>query len=132
MLRDLAPYLEIVAQGDLAKLESTGYDLQHDRTHSTGPGPLPAPQFLRVERTGGSGLLLARVQPVDGAASYEVQLATADPAVEANWKPALISTTPSRIELKGLTPGTTYYVRVRGIGSHGPGDWANSPGVIAV
>ena len=124
--------MELVADGNRAVLETTGYDLVHDTAHGAEPVTLPAPADLQVERGPLSGALLVRVRALKGAGSYEVQLASADPAVETNWKAGVLSKTATHIELKGLTPGTLYYVRVRGIGSHGPGAWAQSPGIRTV
>ena len=67
-----------------------------------------------------------------GAGSYELSLATGDPAVEANWHDRGTFLHCSNIVTDGYTPGTTYYARLRGIGSNGPGVWAVSPGVMAV
>ena len=131
-LKKVAGYLELVADGDRARLETTGYDLTRPHGGTYDPIELPAPDDLRVERGTLSGVLLVRVRTLKGAGSYEVQLATADPAVETNWKAGVLSKTATHIELKGLTPGALYYVRVRGIGSHGPGAWVQSPGIRTV
>lgn len=133
MLKKIALYLELVADGDRAILETTGYELAKAHGgHSPGPGVLPAPENLRVERGPLSGVLLVQVHTLKGAGSYEVQIASADPKVETNWRLVTLSKTATHIELTGLTPGTVYYVRVRGIGSHGPGAWAESSGIMAV
>ncbi len=131
-LKKIAGYLELIADGNLAVLESTGYDLAHDTAHGTESSTLPAPADLQVERGPLSGALSVRVRALKGAGSYEVQAAVGDPAVAANWKPAALSKTATHIELKGLAPGTVYHVRVRGIGGAGPGAWAEAAGIMVV
>ncbi|MFM8332019.1 MAG: fibronectin type III domain-containing protein [Candidatus Methylumidiphilus sp.] len=128
----LAPYLEMIAQGDTDILSSTGYDLRRDIQRGQNSGILPAPTGLRVSHGQRSGTLEVRVDRLTGAGSYEVQTAQGDPTVEANWKHTLTSTTSSRILLENLTPAQTYWVRVRGVGSGGNGVWAEAVSVIVV
>ena len=128
----LAPYLEMVAQGDTDILSSTGYDLRRDIQRGQNSGILPAPTGLRVTHGQHSGTLEVRVDRLTGAGSYEVQTAQGDPTAEANWKHALSSTTSTHILLEGLTPAQTYWVRVRGIGSGGNGVWTEPVSVIVV
>lgn len=131
MLRSLAPYLEVVAQGDAAVLASTGYDLRRDPARGNGD-ILPPPADFRVGHGPQSGTLAVHIARLPGARSYEVQTAQGDPTAEASWTHALVSPTASRIILAGLTPAQTYWVRVRGIGSTGPGQWTDPATVIVV
>jgi hypothetical protein len=132
MLKKLAPYLEVVADGSVAKLQTTGYDLRHDIVKGTIPDPLPAPanfQFMRGEL---SGTMVNKAESLPGAASYQLQICTGDPSIEANWKDHGSFKNCSNIVTSGYTPGVIYFSRLRGLGSHGPGVWATSPGVMAV
>ena len=88
-LKQLAPYLELVAVGDVGKLISTGYDLRNDATHKQGSEPLPAPKDFRVVRGAFSGTLNVNVTKLKGAVSYEVQITQGDPEVETDWQHAL-------------------------------------------
>lgn len=123
-LRQLGLYIEMTANGNDAMLASSGFDLSARQPRSVVTAPLPAPEFLKLQRGEVSGLLLAQVKKLSGAASYDVQVTTADPTVESNWTDAGIFTVCRRIELPGLTPLKTYSVRVRGISSAGPGAWS--------
>ena len=64
-----------------------------------------------------------------GAAKPQPNRSAAD---GKTWQEGLISTQARRITLTGLTPGTTYRVRVRAIGgSTGCGDWTESGPLMA-
>lgn len=130
--KKLAPYLESVANGDLAKLVSTGYELRRDRLPATGPGLPPAPLELRLKHGELTGTLIARAKPVKGAGSYEVQIGQGDSGVEENWRAAAISKVCSRMVLEGLVPGTLYHVRIRAIGSRGAGAWSDAASLMAM
>jgi len=128
----LAPYLEMIAQGDTDILASTGFDLRRDIQRGQNSGILPAPTGLRVVHGQLSGTLEVRVDRLTGAGSYEVQIAQGDPTVETNWKHALTSTTSTHILLENLTPAQTYWVRVRGVGSGGNGVWTETNNIIVM
>jgi hypothetical protein len=132
ILRNIAGYLEVLAQGDTKKLVGTGYDLRKDITRGTGVGPLPAPTEFRVKRSEISGKLLVHAAGVAGAASYEVDLAEGDPTAETSWRDAGTFAACSHIEIPGLTPGKIYWVRLRAIGSSGPGPWTDSVSTMVV
>lgn len=127
----LAVYLELEAEGDRAKLETTGYALRKLPTHTGGPGPLPAPQSPKVVRGGVAGLLIARAKSVKGAGAYETQLCTGDDTVEANWHQVAMTKGCSRVEVDGQTPGVLCKVRIRAIGKTGPGTWSDIVSVRA-
>ncbi len=130
MLKRLTSYLEFVAQRDTVILATTGYDLRKDIVHVSHATPLPAPSDFRVAHGPKSGTLLLRVARMQGAKSYEVQSAQGDPSVEANWTHATTSATASHINLEGLTPAQTYWLRVRAIVGGGEGVWSDPVSVI--
>jgi hypothetical protein len=133
-LKTLAPYLESVAKAanDLSMLAETGYDVrQPNATNGLSPA-LVDPPAMTVQRSKVSGVILVTVTRRADAGAYEVQLATGDPAVEANWKAAVTSKKARNIEVNTLTPGTLYYVRARVIGSQGPGGWSDIANIMAV
>jgi hypothetical protein len=132
MLKKLSPYLELVADGNVTKLQSTGYDLRHDIVQPVNPNPLPAPTGFTFTRGDVSGTMVAYADSLPGAGSYDLQICTGDPAVEANWKQKGTFMHCSNIITNSYTPGTVYYARMGGIGNNGPGVWAVSPGVMAV
>jgi len=125
LLKQLAPYLEVIAQGDLSILATTGYDLRRDIVRTGGVDPLPAPSGFQVSHGVLTGTLNAQVTRLAGAGSYEVQSTQGDPGIEANWQHLLSSKNASHILLSGLTPGQTYWFRVRAVGNHGDGAWTD-------
>ena len=132
LFKRLASYLELVAQGDATILATTGYDLRHDIVRGTNSGLLDAPADFRVVQGKQSGTLDIHAAKLAGAGSYEVHIAQGDPNIEANWKQAALSKTCSHIIVEGLTPGQTYWLRLRGIGSAGAGLWTDPASVIAI
>ena len=132
MLKQLAPYFELIAQGSIAKLETTGYDLRNDLTHTSGIDPLPAPADFQLSRNALPCILDVKVSRLEGAGSYEVQLTELDPLIEANWKHVLSSSTATHIQLDNLIPKKTYWVRVRAIGTNGAGVWTEPLSIVAL
>jgi len=124
-LKRLIPYLEIVAQGDVNVLLTTGYDLRKDLAYGSNIGILSAPEDFRVVQGTLSGSLDVHIAKLSGAGSYEVQIAQTDPANEVNWRHALSSINSSHILLGGLAIAQIYWVRVRGIGVAGSGAWTD-------
>ena len=123
-LKKLAPYLEVIANGDIAKLLSSGYSLRKDTAHTGGDEPLPAPEDFRVER-GGSGQLIAKARKLKGVNTYEVQTNHGDPNIEANWHSLPVQTSCAKVKIDGLTPMERVWVRLRGVNSEGPGAWTD-------
>jgi hypothetical protein len=132
MLRRLAPYLELQANGDRDALATTGFELRGDAPRTTPTGPLPAPADFRVKHGPRSGTLDVHVSRVDGAASYEVATSTGDPTAEAGWAHALTTTSGMHMIVDSLTPAQTYWVRVRAINSAGYGAWTRPQHIIVV
>jgi hypothetical protein len=129
MLR-LTRYVELVSDEDLVKLQSSGFMLRARAPRRTVFDTLPAPSQLMLTKGGLSGQIMVKASRLSGAGSYEVQLAAADPTTEASWNPAGTFKNCSRILLQGLTPGKTYSVRLRGIGTGGPGTWSSAASLM--
>lgn len=124
MLHQLAPYLELVAQGNVTMLESTGYDLRRATVRSpVNTDPLSAPSDFRVIRGRVSGTLEVHMARQTGAVSYEVSISQGDGSPSGEWKHAVTAASGVRILLQGLQPGETFWVRARGIATKGPGMW---------
>lgn len=130
MIRDLAPWLQKKANGDVAVMESTGYALTKPRTPVTNVPDAPTGLKLRLGKFPGS--LVASAMAPQGAGSFETQVCTGDPAVEANWRTAAQTKSCRSIELAGLQRGVDHYVRIRAIGSKGPGPWSNIESAMPV
>jgi hypothetical protein len=131
-LSRLARYVELQADDDALKLSSSGFALRIVRTRSTVFDELPAPAKLSLAHGALSGQLNVRASPLEGAGSYQVQLCTTDPTVEANWTEAGVYKNCTRIQLNSLTPGKTYSVRMRGIGNAGPGSWTPAVSLMSM
>ena len=131
-LQQLAVYLQMVTKGDAALLATSGFDTRTPSAHPPVMVPPSAPTELRLGRGEISGTLIAQVTRMRTAAAYDVQIASADPTVEANWSSVGTFAKCRRIELSGLTPGKTYSVRVRAINGAGPGAWTVSGSLMVV
>ena len=131
LLLDLVPYVEMIAKGDVNILMSSGFELCKERTH-TGSSKisLEAPAGFTVKRSEMGGELIAHVAKLQGAGSYELQIAEGDPTVEENWHQHAIYTNGSKMVVSGLTPGHRVSVRVRGINAAGPGAWSDTVTLI--
>jgi hypothetical protein len=131
LLLDLVPYVEMIAKGDVNILMSSGFDLCKERTH-TGSSKisLEAPAGFAVKRSELEGELIAHVAKLQGAGSYELQIAEGDPTLEESWHQHAIFTNGSKMVVTGLTPGHRVSVRVRGINAAGPGAWSDTVTLI--
>jgi hypothetical protein len=132
MLKHVASYLEVIAHLDTDKLFTTGFDLRKDIVRGIYGGILPAPSGFKITHGQKSGSLILHVARLAGAKSYDVDMAQGDPTIEANWHHATNSATGTHILLEGLTPGQTYWFRIRGIGSGGEGVWTDPLSVIVL
>ncbi len=125
ILRKLAAYVQIVADGDMALLLSSGFS-------AVTPGrtqvKLAVPTILSVDNEGTTKFNV-RLQSVSNARSYEVR------AINGATTPAasVIATQARRIILGNLTPGTTYTLQARAIGgSEGSSEWSDPVSHMAI
>jgi len=125
VLRKNASYVEIVASHNLATLLSSGY---YPTSTNHAQYPLEPPVIQELSNLATTKLLL-RLQPVVGAKTYHAQ-ASADGG--KTWLADVFSTQSRRITVPGLTPGTTYVIRVRAIGgSTGCSEWSQTTTIMA-
>jgi len=132
ILKRLALSLELMAQGDVTALTTTGFELRHDIVRTNSNELLPAPTDFRVTHGQLSGSLDVHVARLSGAGSYEVHIAQDNPNLESNWRHAISSVNSLHIIVTGLTPGKNYWVRIRGIDSNGGGVWSDPISIIVV
>jgi hypothetical protein len=126
-LRSLALYVQQECAGDLAVLLSSGFEATKAPTPA---GVLPAPQQVTLTQGTLSGSLDLRGRPVPNAGAYEGQKTTTIDNPNS-WEP-VDQTTAARMTVEGLTPGKTYWGRLRAIGSAGPGAWSEPVSAIAL
>lgn len=128
----IAPYLQTMCQGDRVILGSTGFPLRRLTARSAVALAPPAPDNVVASRGTLSGTLSLSCRRIPGAGSYEVQVATADPTVEGNWSNAGTFKNCRSMIVAGLIPGKICSVRVRAIGSAGPGAWCAPSSLMVV
>lgn len=122
-LRQLAAYVQSVANNDLALLLSSGFRAVSTNRASS---PLSQPVVLGIDNQS-SGKFIVRVQPVVRAKAYEAQYKNG-----GDWLPGGVFTNSRRIEITNLTPGTSYLVQIRAVGgSTGWSDWSAPQPCIA-
>ena len=109
----LGDYVQNASGGDVVKIESAGMDVRA----ATAPVAMTKVLDLAVSEGDNPGSLDAMWKPVRGARSYEIQVNTVNPDVEANWS-FKKSTSKSSDTVAGLTSGAKAWVRVRAIGGH--------------
>ena len=113
------PVFHRVAQPALgATLLSSGFQAMSTNRAQT---PLDKPTSLVIDN-GGSGQLVASVDPVKNTSLYEgrVKGSTGD------WLPSVFTGDSQHIEFNGLTPGQNYTIQVRALGgSTGQSDWSD-------
>jgi hypothetical protein len=131
-LSELGFYVQSVAKDDTALLASTGFPLRQQSPRPRVTDTPAAPDRLRLARGNASGSLVVRASPLPRAGSYDVQITTGDPTVEANWVAAGSYRNCGRIELTGLTPLKTYSVRMRALGAAGPGAWTTPVSLVVL
>jgi hypothetical protein len=132
-LKRVAAYVEFTANGNMALLATTGFELRHasSRTVNTDlPGPVAD---LRGESTEHSGRIDMHASKADGAMGYEVQTISTDPTSAASpaWLHAHTVFAVQRFSIDGLTPGYVW-VRMRAVNSNGYGPWCSPVRVLVM
>jgi hypothetical protein len=132
-LKMLAPYLEAVAAGDIAKLSSTGYDLRRNITRSARPERLSAPTDFTVKHGKLSGQIVLHTARLQGAKSYVAEYTDGDPHnPETVWVGTNTFSRCSMMEVNGLVRGKAYWFRVCGVNGAGYGAWTDPASLIVM
>jgi hypothetical protein len=118
MLRQLAAYVQINCNNDMALLLGSGFQAQNVNNAQV---PLTQPEGL-VIKNGTSGQLVTKVNPVKNTSMYEGRA-----KVEGgDWSPSVFTGDSQHIIFDGLTPGKTYTIQVRALGGlTGQSDWSD-------
>jgi len=125
MLRLLAAYVQMSCNGDLVLLLGSGFEAQSTKGASV---PLERPQVVAI-KNGGTGQLVARVDPVKNRNMYEGRIKLDG----SDWMPSVFASDSTRIVFEGLTPGQTYTIQVRALGgSTGQSDWSDPSSHMAM
>jgi hypothetical protein len=111
MLVELGNYVTLTANGNVAKLTKTRFDLRKQR--ETKPD-MQKPQNLKLADGANRGMVEISVDSVKGARSYSYEY-TMDPLTpESVW--TVISSTSRKITIKGLESGKKMWFRVAAVG----------------
>ena len=125
MLRQLAAYVQMSCNNDMALLLGSGFQAQSTNRASA---PLDQPQGL-VLKNGASGQLVASVTPVKNTSMYEGRSKPSD----GDWMPSVFTGDSQHITFDGLTPGKNYTAQVRALGgSTGQSDWSDPSSHMAM
>jgi hypothetical protein len=111
-LKLLGVYVTLTANGDAAKLASSGYDMAKSRSPKP---PITKPENLIVTMGKNSGELDVSVDRVANARSYAYQYNTSTPTDDSAWETEI--STSRKYTLTGLISGTKYTCRVGAVGS---------------
>jgi hypothetical protein len=118
LLTVLGSGVEHLSEGSTEFVVASGFDVQAPRKTV---GPLPAPQNLVALMADLEGQIRLRWNRVKGAKSYVIEYT---PDGSNNWTHAGV-TTKASFNLSGLESGKRYRIRVRAIGTAGPGPWSD-------
>ena len=122
LLHHLALYVQANCNNDLATLTSSGFDAASTTRAQTA---LAKPVITGVDN-GHSTQLVAAVQRVLTAKSYNVEVATVIGGTIGAWQKGGTYTKSRAMTVTGLTPGTIYAVRVQAVGgTTGTSDWSD-------
>lgn len=118
LLRQLAGYVQINCNNDMATLLSSGFLAMSTNRAQT---QLDQPIGLVIEN-GTTGQLVARVAPVKNTSLYEGRIK----APTGDWLPPVFTGDSQHVTFDGLTPGTIYTCQVRALGGlTGQSDWSD-------
>ena len=93
---------------------------------------LAKPGDFRMSHGQNSGEMIAKVQYMKSIKNFEVWGCEGDPNVEQNWRLLAASPYCKGVEVKGLTPGTKYWFRIRAVRKGQEGPWSNYIALIAI
>ena len=112
LLRSLATYVNLTANGDRSMLISSGLELSKEQE----PVTISKPENLQVVNGISPGELIVSINAVKGAYAYLHQYTTDENMAPNNWinNPS----TTSKIILSNLQSGTKYICRVGALGTN--------------
>ncbi len=112
LLQQLCVYVNLTANGNAAKLLTSGFDVSKDPE----PNVLTKPENLKVENGQTNGSLLISVKRVKAAKAYLHEYTTDATLAAGSWVSA--ASTTAKFTFINLQPATRYYCRVAAVGSN--------------
>jgi hypothetical protein len=134
-LQRVAAYVELLADGNVGLLQTCGFELRREsgRPNSTGGGGaayIGPPEDFRVGKGPRAGSLQVDASRQRGAIAYEIHVTRGDPALDDNWKPAVIVPSVRHVVVDNLQPGPTW-ARLRAVRPGGmSGPWTSPISVV--
>jgi len=125
LMRQLASYVTVACKGSMSNLILSGFPPQ--KPARTPVGPMPQPQGLTVAHGSQLSQLVAKVNPVFGASSYNFRLTPNT----AGAVPVIEQDTASTHTFTNLTAGVIYKIDVSVLGAAGVSDWSNPASLTA-
>jgi len=124
VLQRLAQYVQLNCGNDLAVLLSSGFSAAAAGIRTRLP--LDKPSIVSVDN-GNSSQLLVKVSKIANARCYELRSAAIGAGgAPGPWQGGGSFTDSRSLPVNGLTPGTTYAIQARAIGSAGYSDWSDT------
>jgi len=93
---------------------------------------IPKPSNFRLAHSMNNGEMTGSVSSIKGVRMFEIWGCEGDPNLEQNWRLMAASPNCQRIAIKGLTPGTKYWFRVRAVRGNETGPWSNYITLMAI
>lgn len=118
---NLAGFTQSATGGDPGKILSAGFDVRKP------PAPVPTPQGvlgLTVRLNGSPGHSLVSWEAEAVADGYLLQ-GSPDPVTPTSWQTPVTST-KTKIDANGASPGEKYWYRVAAFNSGGQGPWSQA------
>ena len=119
-LNALVGYVQSIAGGDAAKIQSAGMAVKSARTPATVPDMVAN---LSITAGDNAGELDLQWDPANGAKTYEIQTSP-DPVTATSWV-SQPSVTKSKTVVLGLTSGARMWARVRAVNAAGQGAYSD-------
>jgi len=120
-LRQIASYVEVASNGDMATFLTSGFDPVQPRTPAK---PLSRPTIDKISHSK-TGELAVKFAAVAGASHYEVNRAVMTNGQPGTWTTVTVGKSRPAFLVTGLTPGTIYGFQVRAHGAAGFTDWSD-------
>jgi len=117
-------------RNDPTVLENNGFALKKPRAkRNSTHAPTPVPSETRLKH-GESTVIHISTKQIPGNGSFELRYTT-NPNDESSWIDGGHHTS-CQMELRGLVPGTRYYISLRYHGKNGTSAWSDPVNIIAL